>query len=121
MAKKTDGKIQIIRKAVRPEYAVLPWKDSQAMRDAPVPQRDAGRRRIAVASEDAVDAAAMDAMYETDNGETFPAELLKRLLAGDNPVRVYREYRELTGAALAGAAGISQSYLSQIETGKRGG
>jgi transcriptional regulator with XRE-family HTH domain len=44
-----------------------------------------------------------------------------RLVAGDNPVRVWRAYRGLTVTALAKRASITQAYLSQIETGKRDG
>ena len=40
---------------------------------------------------------------------------------GDSPLKVFREYRGLTQAALAELAGISRLYLSQIETGRRGG
>jgi transcriptional regulator with XRE-family HTH domain len=36
-------------------------------------------------------------------------------------VRVWREHRGLTVEKLAKAAGISQPYLSQIETGRRDG
>ena len=37
----------------------------------------------------------------------------------ENPIKVWREYRELTQQQLAEIAGISKPYLSQIETGKR--
>ena len=53
--------------------------------------------------------------------EYFPAELVYAVLDGENPIKVYREYRELTLATLSKAAGISQAYLCQIETGKRTG
>jgi transcriptional regulator with XRE-family HTH domain len=43
------------------------------------------------------------------------------ILDGGNPVKVWREYREMTQQQLAAAAGISASYLSQIESGKRRG
>lgn len=36
-----------------------------------------------------------------------------------NPVRVWREHRNLTVGALAQAAGLSQPYISEIEAGKR--
>jgi DNA-binding XRE family transcriptional regulator len=53
--------------------------------------------------------------------EMIPAEYVYRILDGENPVAVWREYRGLTAKALAEAAGITQAYLSQIETGKRDG
>ncbi|MDX2142878.1 MAG: helix-turn-helix transcriptional regulator [Rhodospirillaceae bacterium] len=52
---------------------------------------------------------------------TFPTCVLDRILAGENPVRVYREHRELTQRSLAKTAGISTAYLSEIETGAKGG
>ena len=46
---------------------------------------------------------------------------LYAILDGENPIRVWREYRELTQRQLAEAAGISTPYLSQLESGKRAG
>ena len=65
-----------------------------------------------------------EALYDeakAEGGEFFPAEVVDRLLAGENPIRVYRKYRRLTQKQLAEAAGINPVYLSQIETGKRAG
>ena len=53
--------------------------------------------------------------------ELVPGAVVKRLVDGESPITVWREYRGLSVSALAEKAGISQSYLSQIETGKRGG
>lgn len=53
--------------------------------------------------------------------ELIPSEYVDRILDGENRVAVWREYRGLTAKSLAEAAGITQSYLSQIETGKRDG
>lgn len=53
--------------------------------------------------------------------DAVPAAIAKRLVEGENPVRVYREWRGLTATALAGAAGIKQPYLSAIETGAKPG
>jgi transcriptional regulator with XRE-family HTH domain len=47
--------------------------------------------------------------------------MVMRMVAGESPVRVWREHRGLTMAALAERAAIAQPYLSQIETGKRDG
>lgn len=55
------------------------------------------------------------------NDESFPIEVVDQLLAGQNPISVYRNYRGLTQNELAAAAGINAVYLSQIETGKRTG
>lgn len=53
--------------------------------------------------------------------EALPSEMVDRILAGESPVRVWREHRGLTAQALAEAAGLASSYVSQIETGKRDG
>lgn len=53
--------------------------------------------------------------------ELVPMEIVDRLLAGDNPIRVWREYRGLSLKRVAEKIGIAQPYLSQMETGKRAG
>ncbi len=53
--------------------------------------------------------------------ELSPAAMVDAILEGESRVRVWREHRGLTAAALAKAAGIASPYLSQIETGKREG
>ncbi|HUD52606.1 helix-turn-helix transcriptional regulator [Parvibaculum sp.] len=50
-----------------------------------------------------------------------PAGVAHRIAEGENPVRVWREFRGLKAVALARAAGISPAYLSEIETGKKDG
>ena len=51
--------------------------------------------------------------------ELIPSDILDRLLEGDNPIKVWREFRGLTGSGLAEQAGLSRPYISQIETGQR--
>ena len=51
--------------------------------------------------------------------EKLPAEVVQRLCAGDNPVRVFREHRSLSAALLAEKSGITVSYLAAIESGGR--
>ncbi len=53
--------------------------------------------------------------------ELIPAEFADRILDGENPVRVWREFRGLSVKALAEKADISPGYLSQIEGGSREG
>lgn len=80
--------------------------------------------KLVEAAEDAADLAAI-ARFErrlaAGEEELIPSEMVDRILSGENLVRVWREYRGLTVAALAEKAGITQPYLSQIETGKREG
>ena len=53
--------------------------------------------------------------------ELVPAEFANRLIDGESPIRVWREYRGLSQKNLAEKASISPPFLSQIEAGKRDG
>ena len=71
--------------------------------------------------ERAEDAAAIAAYARTRGEESVPFELIKRLDAGEHPVRVWREHRELTLERLGAKAALSIGYLSEIEAGKKPG
>ena len=43
------------------------------------------------------------------------------LINGDNPVAVWRKYRNMSQAELANVIRKTQAYIAQIETGKRDG
>jgi Helix-turn-helix domain len=73
---------------------------------------------------DATDLADIEAVKRRiAQGETnvFPFEVAERLLDGDHPVRVFREYRALGLRRLAAAAKVSPSYLSEVEAGEKPG
>jgi mRNA interferase RelE/StbE len=53
--------------------------------------------------------------------EGMPHALVVRLVAGESPVRLFREQRGLSGAELARRAGVDVVQLHDIETGKRRG
>ena len=53
--------------------------------------------------------------------ELVPAEVVDAILRGESAIRVWRQHRGLSQVQLAEAAGISQGYLAQMETGKREG
>ena len=89
--------------------AILPLAELERLREA---AEDADLARIA---------AEVERKLVAGEDELISWEMSKRLLAGENPVRVWREHRGLTADKLADAAGISQPYLSQIETGQRDG
>jgi DNA-binding XRE family transcriptional regulator len=62
------------------------------------------------------------AMKDIEQGEELvPSEVVYAILDGENPVRVWREYRGYSRDELAKAAGISLPYLVQIETDVRKG
>ncbi|HEX4617853.1 MAG TPA: helix-turn-helix domain-containing protein [Stellaceae bacterium] len=77
-------------------------------------------------AEDLAAVAAADARETTLGKEKarenyLPIELVRRLAAGEHPVRVWRVHRSLGRDALAAAAGIAPSYLSEIETRRKPG
>jgi DNA-binding XRE family transcriptional regulator len=71
--------------------------------------------------EDIRDYDAIKAAIDRGEEELIPSEVVNAQLDGENPVKVWREYRGLTQQQLSEAAGISTPYLSQIETNKRAG
>lgn len=66
-----------------------------------------------------------DAMHikkiEVRNEPKLPIELADRMIAGESPVRIWREHAGLSLNALAKKAKIPASYLSEIENGKKPG
>jgi DNA-binding XRE family transcriptional regulator len=73
---------------------------------------------------DATDVAAAKAVQAdvaAGRDEMVPADVVKRLLGGENPIRVWREYRGLSARDLAFRADLSAAYVSEIETGKKDG
>lgn len=101
--------IQLIERDGKPEWAVLPYDEYLALLEQ------------AEELEDIRDYDAAKAELERGEDELVPAEVVFAILDGENPVKVWREFRGLTQQQLADAAGISKPYLSQIETGKRKG
>lgn len=61
------------------------------------------------------------AAVESGEDELVPADVVKRLLSGESPVRVWREHRGLTGVALATASGVNRVQIVDIEAGRKGG
>lgn len=51
----------------------------------------------------------------------LPLDVVDRLADGENPLRVFREWRALTQADLAARSKLSQGYISDIESGRRTG
>ena len=100
--------IQIIKRDGNPEWAVIPYKDYL---------------RLVAEAEMLRDVRDYDGALDTieQGEETIPSKIVYAILDGENPIRVWREYRGLTQEQLSQAAGISKPYLSQIETGKRTG
>lgn len=77
------------------------------------------------ACEDAADALALAkvrAREAAGEADYVPVELAERIhVGGEHPLRVWREHRGLTLGALAKEAAIAQSYVSEVENGKKPG
>ena len=84
-------------------------------------------RLVALAGEAKEDAAASRIVRNSTRAlkegreVVLPKSVADRLADGGNAVRVIREWRGMTQGELAVAVGISQNYLSEIETGRRKG
>lgn len=53
--------------------------------------------------------------------EIVPADIVRRLVDGENKVKVWRNHRGMSGRDLAVAAGVSPPFISEIESGKKEG
>ena len=91
----------------KPAFAVIPWSDYESLvgADADAILSDEELHDLAIAADE----------------ESFPMEVVDRLLAGENPIAVFRRHRGMRQRHLAEAVGINPVYLSQIERGKRNG
>ena len=100
-------KTNIITTPSGDKMIVIPLDEYKALTtpgDADVATYDAIKARIARGEE-----------------EIFPAEVVNRIIDGENKIRVIREHRGKSVKQLAQDAGIAAPYLSQIERGVRDG
>ena len=101
------SKPQIIYQDGKPAFAVLPWKYYECF-----------KKHVAEA---ALTDEALMTLADLDDDELIPMCVSERLSAGEHPVKVFREYRDMTQKALAETVGISPEYVYQIESGKKQG
>jgi DNA-binding XRE family transcriptional regulator len=101
--------IQVIKQGNKPEWAVVPYETYlQLVEKAEMLQ-------------DVQDYDSAKAALEHGDDELVPSEVVYAILDGENPIKVWREYRFLSQHEAAEKAGISVPYLSQLETNKRKG
>lgn len=76
--------------------------------------------RLLEAVEDEADiAAAKHAEERRAAGEEYvPMEMVDRILDGENALRVWRQYRQLSVGRLAEMSGINKAMISQLENDK---
>jgi len=100
--KKTDkGEIAILPRA---EYERLVARAAEADEDA------ATARLVAHARKEVASGAPL-----------IPLEVAERIADGENPIRVIREWRDVTQLHLSHKANIGQGYVSDLENGRRKG
>ncbi len=98
--------VKILEANGKPAFAVLPYDEYKALLEL---------------AEDADDAATLVRFakrYSRGEEETVPAEVVDRLLAGESPLRVWREHRGMSAVQLAEAVGITPAHVSKLESGK---
>src|SRR3981081_4551344 len=93
------GEVAIVPRA---EYERLKTLESEV-------EEDAGTTRLIARAKKEI----------ADGARLLPKGVVDRLASGENPIRVLRQFREETQVELAMAVGITQNYLSDLETGKR--
>ncbi len=99
--------IQVIEKNGKPEWAVIPYDEYIKIQEL---------------IEDIEDKKDIEEYFELLKGgdeQIIPSEVTFAILQGVNPIRAWRKYKQIKVKELAKRAGITSSYLSQIETGKR--
>jgi len=101
--------VQVIKQGDKPEWAVLPYKTYLELVEK------------AEMLQDVQDYDSAKLALERGEEELVPSEIVYSILEGENPIKVWREYRSVSQQNLAQVAEISAPYLSQIETGKRKG
>ncbi|WP_260397842.1 helix-turn-helix transcriptional regulator [Sphingopyxis sp. JAI128] len=87
-----------------------------------IPQEEYDRLREA--AEDLADLRAYDgakaalAALAAGEEELVPADYAKRLIAGESPLRVWRELRGLSQVGLGKASGVNRVQIADIEAGR---
>ncbi|MFA5873472.1 MAG: helix-turn-helix transcriptional regulator [Anaerolineales bacterium] len=101
--------VQIIKQGNKPEWAIVPYETYLQLVDK------------AEMLQDVQDYDSAKAALERGDDELVPSEVVYAILDGENPIKVWREYRGMSQQEAAENAGISIPYLSQLETNKRKG
>jgi mRNA interferase RelE/StbE len=81
-------------------------------------------RSLQAAAEDLADLQAYDralAQLTSGDEELLPTEFVKRMLSGESPLRVWREFRGLTQTALAAASNVNRVQIADIEARRKSG
>lgn len=100
------------QKTARGEVAILPRKEYEALAaKAAEADEDTGTAQLVARARGEIAAGA----------PLLPKHVVDRLAEGENPVRVLREWRDVTQLHLSFKTNLSQGYISDVETGRRKG
>ena len=66
-------------------------------------------------------ALAVEARIASGEEELLPAQMVDRLIDGESPLRVWREYRQFSQSALARASGVNRVQIVEIKSGRNSG
>src|SRR5262245_7341271 len=92
------------------EVAILPRKEYEALiARASEADENAGTARLVTRARKEIAAGA----------PLLPRAVVDRLAKGENPIRVLREWRDVTQMYLAFKTNLSQGHISDIENGRR--
>ncbi|PTW43916.1 helix-turn-helix domain-containing protein [Rhodovulum kholense] len=76
--------------------------------------------RLREAAEELEDILAYDRAKARDE-ESVPHEFVTRIIDGEHPVRVFRDWRGMSAADLSRSSGVNRVQIHEIETGKKNG
>lgn len=100
------------QKTPKGEMAILPRKDYEKLvARAAEADEDAGTARLVARARKGV----------ASGMPLLPKDVVDRLADGENPVKVLREWKDVTQMQLSYKTNISQSHISDIESGRRVG
>ena len=92
-------KVQMIEKNGQPEWAVIPYQEFEKLLELKEEFEDIQEFDTALAIPQ----------------EKIPVQWVDRLLNGEHPILVWREYRGLTLQQLAISCAVNSDYINQIE------
>lgn len=100
------------KKTGKGEVAILPRKDYEALAaKAAEADEDFGSARLVARARKEIAAGA----------PLIPKKIVDRIANGENPLRVLRQWRDMTQLELSAKTDIGQGYISDLESGRRKG
>jgi hypothetical protein len=115
MTKKTSTMNVRFKKTDKGEVAILPRKEYEAL---------AAKAAKAAEADEDIASARLVARARKEIAAGAPLiskKIVDRIANGENPLRVLREWRDMTQLELSFKADIGQGYISDLESGRRKG